>query len=221
MKKEASDLEAKVEKMMMEKVRALFFSAPPFCGFFSPAAGALLGSAAGLDVNIDVNIVCAAQDKVLSKMEADIDVEALKLRELRGKMVGAGIYKSWCAPAPPSAPTARAVSSSLCAVDAGTKLCSKNNAQMLPQLHYKAGYRLSPSSGGSGGCGCSFGCGFGGSYGGSGLSLCRMLAGGALRSSSGPRTTRCRAAATSAGRGCSWSSSSSACASTGCTLDAR
>lgn len=104
MKKEASDLEAKVEKMMMEKVRALFFSAPPFCGFFSPAAGALLGSAAGLDVNI----VCAAQDKVLSKMEADIDVEALKLRELRGKMVGAGIYKSWCAPAPPSAPTARA-----------------------------------------------------------------------------------------------------------------
>ena len=38
MKKEASDLEAKVEKMMMEKVRALFFSAPPFCGFFSPAA---------------------------------------------------------------------------------------------------------------------------------------------------------------------------------------
>ena len=111
MKKEASDLEAKVEKMMMEKVRALFFSAPPFCGFFSPAAGALLGSAAGLYqhsramyVNIDVNIVCAAQDKVLSKMEADIDVEALKLRELRGKMVGAGIYKSWCAPAPPSAP---------------------------------------------------------------------------------------------------------------------
>ena len=69
---------------------------------------------------------------MLSKMEADIDVEALKLRELRGKMVGAGIYKSWCAPAPPSAPTARAVSSSLCAVDAGTKLCSKNNAQMLP-----------------------------------------------------------------------------------------
>ena len=116
MKKEASDLEAKVEKMMMEKVRALFFSAPPsFCGFNSPAAGALLGSAAGLYqhsramyVNIDVNIVCAAQDKVLSKMEADIDVEALKLRELRGKMVGAGIYKSWCAPAPPSAPTARA-----------------------------------------------------------------------------------------------------------------
>ena len=70
---------------------------------------------------------------MLSKMEADIDVEALKLRELRGKMVGAGIYKSWCAPALPSAPTARAVSgSSLCAVDAGTKLCSKNDAQMLP-----------------------------------------------------------------------------------------
>ena len=61
MKKEASDLEAKVEKMMMEKVRALFFSAPPFCGFNSPAAGALLGSAAGLYVNIDVNIVCAAR----------------------------------------------------------------------------------------------------------------------------------------------------------------
>ena len=37
-------------------------------------------------------------------MEADIDVEALKLRELRGKMVAAGIYKSWCAP---PAPTAR------------------------------------------------------------------------------------------------------------------
>ena len=73
---------------------------------------------------------------MLSKMEADIDVEALKLRELRGKMVGAGIYKSWCAPAPPSAPTARpgsvASALSLCAVDAGTKLCSKNNAQMLP-----------------------------------------------------------------------------------------
>ena len=66
-----------------------------------------------IDINIDVNIVCAAQDKVLSKMEADIDVEALKLRELRGKMVGAGIYKSWCAPAPPSAPTARAGSGEL------------------------------------------------------------------------------------------------------------
>ena len=95
MKKEASDLEAKVEKMMMEKVRA---SSPPRSSlrWASSARPERCWAAAGLD------IVGAAQDKALSKMEADIDVEALKLRELRGKMVEAGIYKSWCAPpAPP------------------------------------------------------------------------------------------------------------------------
>ena len=95
MKKEASDLEAKVEKMMMEKVRA---SSPPRSSlrWASSARPERCWAAAGLD------IVRAAQDKALSKMEADIDVEALKLRELRGKMVEAGIYKSWCAPpAPP------------------------------------------------------------------------------------------------------------------------
>ena len=98
MKKEASDLEAKVEKMMMEKVRASSSSALPFAGLLQPGR-----SAAGIGLTS-----CAAQDKALAKMEADIDVEALKLRELRGKMVEAGIYKSWCAPAPPSAPTSRA-----------------------------------------------------------------------------------------------------------------
>ena len=92
MKKEASDLEAKVEKMMMEKVRASSSSALPFAGLLQPGR-----SAAGIGLTS-----CAAQDKALAKMEADIDVEALKLRELRGKMVEAGIYKSWCAPpAPP------------------------------------------------------------------------------------------------------------------------
>eukprot|EP01045_Picozoa_sp_COSAG04_P021569 COSAG04_NODE_2335_length_4307_cov_3.183416_7_plen_66_part_00 len=45
MKKEASDLEAKVEKMMMEKVRALFFSAPPFLRLQQSSGR----SAAGID----------------------------------------------------------------------------------------------------------------------------------------------------------------------------
>ena len=95
MKKEASDLEAKVEKMMMEKVRA---SSPPRSSLrwaSSARPERCWDRLPGLTS-------CAAQDKALSKMEADIDVEALKLRELRGKMVEAGIYKSWCAPpAPP------------------------------------------------------------------------------------------------------------------------
>ena len=41
------------------------------------------------------------QDKVLKELDAKIDAETLKLRELRYKMVDAGVYKSWCAPPPP------------------------------------------------------------------------------------------------------------------------
>ena len=41
---------------------------------------------------------CVGQDKVLKELDAAIDVETIKLRELRYKMVDAGVYKSWCAP---------------------------------------------------------------------------------------------------------------------------
>jgi|EP01046_Picozoa_sp_COSAG06_P003453 hypothetical protein len=37
----------------------------------------------------------AWQDKLVKELDEAIDVETLKLRELRYKMVDAGIYKSW------------------------------------------------------------------------------------------------------------------------------
>ena len=46
------------------------------------------------------------QDKVLKELDAAIDVETIKLRELRYKMVDAGVYKSWCA-APMRGPAPR------------------------------------------------------------------------------------------------------------------
>jgi hypothetical protein len=47
------------------------------------------------------------QDKVLKELDAAIDVETLKLRDMRYKMVDAGVYKSWCA-APNGSPRIQA-----------------------------------------------------------------------------------------------------------------
>ena len=46
---------------------------------------------------------CVVQDKVLKELDEAIDAETLKLRNLRYKMVDAGVYKSWCVP-PTTAP---------------------------------------------------------------------------------------------------------------------
>ena len=36
------------------------------------------------------------KSKVMAELDAEIDADTLKLRELRYKMVDAGIYTSWC-----------------------------------------------------------------------------------------------------------------------------